>query len=206
MMKRYKVIPFVLLLALSGCVSTKYVLVTPGVVAIDDLAVQAGTGWNQAPAVATPSARKTAATWTKDGLLLDRFSIIPGVPDGESLLIVKDKSAALPVFRADMLPNEIEELVESTIVKVFGESQAVVNTANLRPYRYGDNAGVMFDLEATVTDSPRYSGIVGAFIANEKLYIMFFLGAQPHYYDKHLAEAESIIRSALIAETADSEA
>ena len=200
MIKIYRVIPFIVFLFLTGCVSTKYMLVAPGVVAIEDLTVQAGTGWNQAPAAATPAARKTAATWTRDGMLLDRFSIIPGVPDGEPLLVVKDKSAALPVFRADMLPNEIEELLESTIVKLFGEAQAVVNTSNLRPYRYGDNAGVMFDLEATVTDSPKYNGIVGAFIADEKLYVMFYLGAQPHYYDKHVAEAESIIKSALIAE------
>ena len=201
MIRICKVVPLIVLVSLAGCAPTKYMLVTPGVVAVDDLTVQAGAGWNQAPAVATPVARKTSATWTRDGMLLDRFSIIPGVPDGEPLFIVKDKSAALPVFRADMLPNEIEELLESTIVKLFGEGQAVVSTSNLRPYRYGDNPGVMFDLEATVTDSPMYNGIVGAFIADEKLYVMFFLGAQPHYYEKHIAEAESIIRSALIAET-----
>ena len=200
MIRICRVIPFIVYLLLAGCAPTKYLLVAPGIVAVDNLTVQAGTGWNKAPAVATPTARKTSATWTKDGMLLDRFSIIPGVPDGEPLLVVRDKSAAMPVFRADMLPNEIEELLESTIVKLFGEGQAVVNTSNLRPYRYGDNAGVMFDLEATVTDSPKYNGIVGAFIADEKLYVMFFLGAQPHYYGKHVAEAEAIIKSALIAE------
>jgi hypothetical protein len=190
----------ILAFVLSGCVTTSYSLVAPGVVAIDVLTVQAGTGWNQAPAASTPSARKTAATWTQDGLLLDRLAIVPGVADGEPLLVTRDKSAALPVFRKDMLPNEIEELVESTMVKAFGEGQAVVSTANLRPYRFGEHAGVMFDIEATVTDSPKYNGIVGAFIANDKLYLVYFIGAVPYYYDKHAAEAEAIIKSALLRE------
>lgn len=200
-MKRSNVITFLaLLLVMSGCTAMNYSLVAPGVVAVDDLTVQAGTSWNKAPAGATPSARKNSATWTQDGLLLDRMTIIPGVPDGEPLLITRDKAAALPVFRADMLPNELEELLESTIVKLFGEGQAVVSTANLRPYRFGDHAGVMFDIDATVTDSPKYRGIVGAFIADDKLYLMYFLGAVPHYYEKNVAEAEAIIKSALLSE------
>jgi hypothetical protein len=84
-----------LLLALGGCTSMNYSLVAPGVVAVDDLTVQAGTTWNKAPANATPSARKNSTTWTQDGLLLDRLAIIPGVPDGEPLLITRDKSAAV---------------------------------------------------------------------------------------------------------------
>ena len=94
--------------------------------------------------------------------------------------------------------NVIEELVESTIVKFFGEGQAVVNTENLRPQRFGDNRGVLFDLSAIVTESPEYKGLVGAFIANEKLYVVYFLDATPYYYGKHIAEAEAIIKSATI--------
>ena len=194
-----KPIPLLLICAavLAGCVAP-FTLVTPGVVAVQDLKVQAGSGWNSAPPNYSRFARKQSAAWTKDGLLLDRFVIIPGVPDGEPLLVSREATAALPVFRADMLPNELEELVESTIVKLFGEGQAVVNTENLRPQRFGDERGVMFDLTATVTDSPEYRGLVGAFIANERLYVLFFLGATPYYYDKYVAEAEAIIKSATI--------
>ena len=48
----------------------------------------------------------------------------------------------------------------------------------------------------TVTDGPPYKGTVGAFIANESLYLMYFLGAVPYYYDKHIDEAAAIIASA----------
>ena len=190
-----KTLILVPVLLLTGCVAP-YSLVTPGRVAVDGVTVQAGSGWNSAPAHQRAYARKNSVAWTRDGLLLDRLVIIPGVPDGEPLLVAARDSQAMPVFRAGMLPNEIEELVESTIVKFFGEGQAVVNTSNLRPHRFGDNRGVMFDLSATVTDSPEYRGVVGAFIVDESLYILYFLGAVPHYYEKHLAEATAVIASA----------
>lgn len=192
-----KPLPLICAAVLAGCIAP-FSLVTPGVVAVQDLKVQAGSGWNSVPPNYARFARKESVAWTKDGLLLDRFVIIPGVPDGEPLLVSREQTAAMPVFRADMLPNEIEELVESTIVKFFGEGQAVVNTENLRPYRFGNESGVMFDLTATVTESPEYKGLVGAFIANQKLYVMYFLGATPYYYDKYAAEAEAIIKSATI--------
>lgn len=196
MIKRFLIIltPVVFLAA---CVAP-FSLVTPGVVAIADLNVQADSGWNNAPIHQRRFARKDSAAWTKDGLLLDRLVFIPAVADGEPLLISRQETAAMPLFRADMLPNELEELVESSIVKFFGEGQAVVNTENLRPHRFGDNRGVLFDLSATVTESPEYKGLVGAFIADDKLYVVYFLGAMPHYYGKHVAEAEAIIKSATI--------
>jgi hypothetical protein len=185
------------LLMLGGC-AAPYTLVNPGPVAVEGVTVQAGSGWNNAPAHQRAYARKNSVAWTKDGLLLDRLVIIPGVPDGEPLLVAARQSQAMPAFRADMLPNELEELVESTIVKFFGEGQAVVNTSNLRPHRFGENRGVMFDLSATVTDSPEYRGVVGAFVVNDSLNVLYYLGAVPYYYEKHLAEATAVIASATL--------
>jgi hypothetical protein len=183
--------------ALTACVAP-FSLVAPGMVAVENLNVQVGSGWNNAPSHQRRLSRADSVAWTKDGLLLDRLVIIPGVRDGEPLLKSREKTAALPVFRADMLPNELEELVESTIVKFFGEGQVVVSTENLRPHRFGDNRGVLFDLTATVTESPEYKGLVGAFIVDDQLYVLYFLGAMPYYYDRHIAEAEAVIKSATI--------
>lgn len=188
----------VFLFMLSGCV-TGYTIVEPGPHAIDNMSVNAGSGWNLAPAYAGSRDRKNSQRWTRDGLLLDRLVFIPGISDGEPLAVARSKDAALPVFRKDMLPNELEELVESTIVKYFGEGQAAVSTSNLRPHSFGEQRGVMFDIEAVVTESPTYKGVVGAFIASEQLYVMWYIGADPYYYDKHLADAEAVIRSATLA-------
>lgn len=188
----------VALVILSGCATTTYSLVSPGPVAVQGLSVEADEGWNRAPSYHTRSARENAETWTKDGLLLDRLVIVPGVPDGEAILRSQNESAALPVFRADMLPNEIEELVESSMLKLFGEGRAAVSTEKLRPQRFGANMGVMFDIAATLTDSPAYRGTAGAFIADGSLYMLYFLGAVPYYFDKHQNEAVAIIESATL--------
>ena len=181
---------------LAGCV-TGYTLVQPGANAAEDLQVNAGSGWNLAPAMVTIGARKASQTWTQDGLALNRLVLIPAVPDGETLLIAR-KDTALPAFRKDMLPNEIEELVESTLVKYFGEGNATVSTANLRPQKFGSERGVMFDITASLSDSPDYKGTIGAFVADEMLYSVWYIAADPHYYDLHSAAAEAIIKSATV--------
>ncbi len=182
---------------LSGCV-TGYTLVQPGINTAQDLQVNAGAGWNLAPPNSTPAARKGAQTWTRDGMLLDRLVLIPSVGDGETLLVDRSETAALPAFRKDMLPNEIEELVESTLVKYFGEGNAAVNTANLRPQTYGDQKGLMFDIDAKLTESPDYKGVVGAFVTDERLYTMWYIAADPYYYGKHRDAAEATIKSAVL--------
>lgn len=186
------------ILLLTGCV-TGYTLVEPGPILVGELTVDAGSGYNKAPRVSLSTLRKGSQSWTQDGLLLDRLTIIPAVADGEPLLKSTSKDAALPVFRKDMLPNEIEELLESTILKIYGEGSATVNTSNLRPHRYGTDRGILFDVSAMVTESPSYKGIVGAFIVQEHLYILWFMAAEPYYYSKHVQKAEAIIRSARLS-------
>jgi len=186
-----------ILFLVSACVPT-YTLVGTGINSIDTLYVDAGSGWNKAPTNAYSGDRKTSQRWTQDGLALNQLVFVPAVADGEALITSQQKDAALPVFRKDMLPNELEELAKSTFVKRFGEGNAVVTTANLRPQRFGENSGIMFDVEATVTETPRYKGMAGAFIAADKLYFMYFLGATPYYYEKYREQAEATIKSATL--------
>ncbi len=186
-------------ISLGGCVATTYTMVAPGTVTVEALQVTPGEAWNQVPPMLSPSSRRTTRVWTRDGLLLDRLVIVPGVPDGEPIVESDRKDAALPVFRAGMLPNEIEELTESSIFKLFGEGGVSVNTSSLRPHRFGEHRGILFNVEVAVSDGPDYKGLVGSFIVDEKLYMMMYFGAEPYYYDKHLAEAEAIITSARLS-------
>ena len=185
----------VVVCVLSGCV-TSYALVAPGAVDLSGLQVTPGASWNLAPPAVMPASRKNTQVWTKDGLLLDRLVIIPGVPDGETIVVSRDDAAALPVFRADMLPNEIEELTESSIVKLFGEGSVSVSTRDLRPHRYGDHRGILFNLDVAVSDGPDYKGLAGSFIVDGTLYLMMYFGVETYYYDKHLVEAEAVISGA----------
>ena len=186
-----------ILFLMSACVPS-YTLVLGGVNAIDTLYVDAGTGWNKAPYNSYSGQRKTSQRWTQDGLTLNQLVFVPAVADGEALITSTQKDAALPVFRKDMLANELEELAKSTFVKRFGEGNTVVTTDNLRPHRFGEDRGILFDIEATVSETPKYKGIVGAFVADEKLYFMYFLGATPYYPDTYRAQAEATIKSATL--------
>lgn len=181
---------------LAGCATTGYSLVAPGVVGVGDLTLAPAAAWNRAPAMSTGYLRKGSEEWTKDGPLLDRLLLIGGVRDGETLFENPRKDAALPVFRAGMLANELEELTESSLAKQFGEGAAAVGTSGLRPQRFGEHRGVMFDLDVAVSDGPDYRGLAGAVVVDDRLYLLLYLAADPHYFDKHRAEAEALITSA----------
>jgi hypothetical protein len=182
----------------AGCASAVYRAAPPGVYTTGQLQVTLDDAWNEASSGATLNARPLAKTYTRDGLLLDRLMLISEVSDGESIFRSRDKSIALPVFHPDMLPNELEELMESSILKLYGEGEAAVSTENLRPHDFGGRSGIMFDITAAVTESPDYRGMVGAFIAEERLYMIIFLAAEPYYYGKHKEDVTEILNSATI--------
>jgi len=73
-----------------------------------------------------------------------------------------------------------------------------VSTSNLRPQGFGEYGGFMFDIEAAVTESPDYRGSIGAFISDERLYLVAYLAADPYYFDKHATRADAIIKSATL--------
>ena len=149
---KIRVMLIFLIVFLGGCVS--YSAIGPGAMDYNGLKVQTGQAWNLVPK--GPAIRPDSEVWTQDGILLDRIMIIPGVASGESLFKPLSSEQALPVFKADMLPNEIEELTESSVVKLFGEGDAAVETTNLRPHRFGEQNGFLFDLNVTVSDGPGY--------------------------------------------------
>ena len=189
-----KVTTAALCLFLASCVS--YKLVEPGSSDLAGLKVYTSQAWNQVPAQLSTASRKKSQVWTQDGVLLDRLIIIPAVPTGETIFKIQSKSQALPVFRSDMNPKEIEELTESSITKLFGEGEVVVETSNLRPHQFGGHRGFLFDMHMAVNDGPDYGGIAGAFVVGEKLNLIVFLGAKPYYFEKHKDEALAIIRGA----------
>lgn len=196
-MTRHRFLPILMSILATACV-TPYGLVPSGVNRVDDLFVVADPGWNRAPFVPGSGERARSQTWTRDGTLLNSLVLIPAVADGETLIASFGKSKALPEFRADMLPNEVEELAASTFVKMFGEGDAVFETSNLRPQLFGGQQGFMFDIEARISESPEYKGIAGAFVANDELYFMYYLAAEPYYFSKDFAAAEAVIKSATL--------
>jgi hypothetical protein len=187
----------ILTLCLAGCTGG-YLLVSPGTRLIDDLKVQADPGWNRVPATGIRWARSNAQVWTKDGMSLDRLVIIPHVPNGEAVYLAHKVSTVFPAFDAGMSGDDLQKLLESTIEIASGEGLTDISSNNLRPQMFGDSPGYVFDLVAVVHDGPNYRGVAGVFVADDHLYLLYFLGAIPYYFEQHRGSAEAVIRSATL--------
>jgi hypothetical protein len=188
----------VLAATLAGCATMSYTLVPAGSQQVGNLEFNVSGAWNSVPVMMTPFSREDARVWTRNGVLLDRFFVIPAVKDGQAIFRQAKQSQALPLFHAGMLPNELMELMESSVVKLFGEGNAVVSTDNLRPYRFGDTPGVLFDFAATVAEGPNYKGVVGMINVDGELYVLMYMGADPYYFDRSLSDATAQIQSARV--------
>ena len=172
-----------------------YRLVTPGTVEAGGLRLEADSGWVSIPGDNTPWTRRDTRVWTRNGITLDRLVIITAVPDGEPIYVARD-DRAYPVFSTEMSADDLRTLVARTIELAQGANLTEVNISNARPHRFGSSSGELFDLAATVLDGPEYRGLAGTFVARERLYVLYFLGAVPYYYEEGVASAEAVIRSA----------
>ena len=76
---------FLLLMVMSGCVPQAFTLVTPGAVTVGSVTIQVEAGWNEVNPAYVAYLRKGGATWTRDGLLLNRIIVVPSTAAGEPL-------------------------------------------------------------------------------------------------------------------------
>lgn len=182
----------------AGCV-TGFTAVPAADATVGTMTVTPSAGWNKVPPGFAPFARPGAQVWTQDGVLLDRFMLIPNVAEGETLFKAppgKAKGASLPAFKADMLPNELVQFTESSMVKLLGEGSVTVTSSNLRPVTLGAERGIRFDLAVTPADGPAYRGTAAGVVRKDKLSMILFLAADPYYFDKHKPAVEALIASA----------
>jgi len=187
------------IIGLAGCTSTQFAALSPGTVKVQGLTVEAAdASWNKAPRMLTPHLHKGSQLWTRDGPLLDYMVLIPDVEDGETLFKSRSKSLVYPSYRKGMLPNEIIEVVESSLAKLSGNN-VVVTSAGLRPYKLGNQRALMFDLELVDAEGPRRKGRAVIFVEDEQLYVMMYVATSLYYFDKHWESALATMNSAKIA-------
>ena len=186
----------VAVLALPACV-TGYLAVPDGRTTVGELRVASASGWSRAPNETTPWARRGTQVWTRNGLQLDRLVVIPGIEPGDSIYLDRGDEG-FPAYRADMTTDALPTLLAETIELAQGGNTTRVVTNEVRPHRFGEHAGVLFALEATVLDGPAYAGLAGAFVAADDLYLLYFIAATPYYFEQSAADAEGIITSATL--------
>jgi hypothetical protein len=192
------VVVIALAMLVAGC--TQYALVPPQqrVSVKDALTVEPDIAWNKINEQGAFGAGRTE-TWTADGQMLNALTFFAGIEDGNPLFrqtSEEEKRDKLPIFRGNMTPSDIMELVESTYAKV--AQTTLTKTRELRPAKFADADGFRFEMSMVGKDEiDREATAIGT-VRNGKLYLIFYQGARLYHYGLRQAQAERIIQTAKI--------
>lgn len=129
--------------------------------------------------------------WTADGQRLNAITF--GVVDGEPLVRREQQDEKLPVFRRDMTPTEIVELVEASLTKL--GNAPLVSARDLRPEKFGGADGFRFELSFVGKDNVEREATAAGTVRNGKLYLVVYEGTRLHHYKLRRDQAERIIQS-----------
>ncbi len=177
------------LLALAGC--SQYQAVERGARKVGGMTVTARAPiWNEVPAAFAPGG---LPTWTVDGITLNALFFISDIRDGQAL-VDAGKDAKFPIFHADMLPNEIAELMQSTCAKLFGAT--ITRTGELKPLDIAGQTGFELDFEFVTNDEVIRRAFVGGTVKGGRLQAVVYQAARMHYYAKDFAAARELIVTA----------
>ena len=196
-------------LVLTGCETTgsssrSFRLVEPQLQTVDDvISVEPGLMWNK---VRLSRFTGRIEVWTLDGPTLNAMMFFTGVPDGEPLFVRRGVNQSSverpPVFKSDMNPFEIQELLEATMARNF--QTTIADSRGLRPQLIDEGRGFRFDTSLIGRDEVERHGVFVGTIQNDKLYGAWFQGAKHHYFYRYLDEFDRIIESAqLIGEASE---
>ncbi len=180
---------------LAGC-ATPYTLVEPQRQTVGEvISVEPGMKWNR---LSNPNAKGKVEIWTLDGSALNTLVFFTGVPDGEPLFVRasanQERLEKPPVFRSNMNPLEVQELLEATQRRFFQTTLA--EERNLRPEPVAGGRGFRFDTRMIGRDEVERSGVFVGTVRNGKLYGAWFQGAKLHYFHRYLPEFDRIVASA----------
>jgi len=193
-MKRLSIL-LLLTALLQGCV-TAYTIVKPERQTVGNvISVQPGMKWNK---LEYSSYQGHLEVWTLDGPQLNTLAFFTGVPDGEPLFTLRTRSPQQeekpPVFRANMNPLEVQELLEATVARYFQTTLA--ESRSLQSETIAGGRGFRFETRLIGRDEVERVGIFVGTIRNKKLYGAWFQGARLNYFERYRAEVDQMIKSA----------
>ena len=199
----------VLVVLLTGCETTgsrSFGLVEAQRQTIDNvISVEPGLKWNK---VRLSEFTGKIEVWTLDGPTLNTMMFFTGVPNGEPLFVRRRVNQSSveppPMFKSDMNPFEIQELLEATMARNF--QTTIADSRGLRPQLVDDGRGFRFDTSLIGRDEVERHGVFVGTIRNDKLYGAWFQGAKYHYFYRYLDEYDRIIESAQLVGEASSKA
>jgi hypothetical protein len=177
--------------------SAYYSLVRPGPqdVARDSMRVAPTMEWNRARRTYYDISREE--NWTLNGPLLDSLTFVGGLEPGRTIVRQRRRDERqVPLFRADMSPQEIASLIESFYRIRAGSVR--FETTGLRPRPFLGHPGFQFDYDhLDSSETERRGRAVGA-VVDGRLYLVLLEGTRLHYFPAALPEFERIVESATL--------
>jgi len=179
-------------LALLACLSlmsacTPYTLVKSEQTDINGLSVVPAGSWSELSSLVSV---EDIPTWTADGTLLNSIMFFGSIADGQKLIEGSDQTN-FPQFRKDMLPNEVVEIVESTVTQLY--SATILDKGTLKPYKVNNEPGFQFSFKFAGQDEVPRGLLATGVIKNDMLYIVLYQAANLHFYDKDLANVQRMM-------------
>jgi hypothetical protein len=174
---------------LSACASGGKLVVAQEGVRVFDLAFDTDMDWAR-------TRLSRAELWTIDGLPLNEFVVISKVKPGEHVFLAARERKSRPDgpwFRENMRPDEIRDVL---LDGLRGDGWTNVSTSNLRPARFGDVAGLRFDLQLTHANGLQYRGTYAAAVHEGRLTHWFWMAPVEHYYGRDGAAVNKMFDSA----------
>ena len=129
--------------------------------------------------------------WTVDGANLESLQFHTGIEPGDTLYQrIADED--LPVFDADMKPNEVMEFVIDSLAR---QGANDIQTSGLRPAEFGQLRGYRFDFDFETNDGLQMRGLALGTVVEDKLHLVLYMGASIYYFDKYRDQVERIFAS-----------
>lgn len=157
-----------------------------------DYRVTLGHEWSNISAI-MPGRSKKVHLLSVDGPLLNRLYLTDGLTPGEYMLKPARKERPTPTYKANMAPTELVEFVADSVAALDYQR---VETANLRPTKFGDASGIRFDLTAQTAEGLDMAGTATVAESGGRLYVILYVAPKEHYFAAGLPEVEQIMASA----------
>ena len=181
---------------LAGC-APSYSLVRPEKqvpVASGSMKVKPSVAWNKAPPGV--SSMLKAEVWTQNGPVLDAIVFLGGVKSGTAIVQQQKKEERrVPVFNANMTPQDLVAMVESYYRIRAGAT--IFESEGVKPGTFLGAKALDFTYHYVGADEVKRRGRTVMAVVNEKLYLMTLDGAA-YYFAAAQPEFESIMKTATL--------
>lgn len=192
MMNRRLALAFGAALFAAGCAQVSHVA-TGDVTLRERLTVTVDKPWNQFES----GFGDGIPTWTQDGFMLDTLRFYAGLKDGALIAPTpsEPKGSKPLAFKATMQPAEIVALFEGS----FSRDGSTFQLDRLAPQPFAGQTGFRFEFSVVRKfDEVRLKGIGWGAVRNGELFAIIYAAPRLSFFDRHLASAEAIAKSARI--------